>query len=78
MTKIGTKVIANDGFNGGRIGQVVDHQTTRFGVFHVVLIDGQFDQVMSIGAADMRGIGWKVATDAELSRAARYRDEVQA
>ena len=71
MKAIGTKVLANDGFTT-RVGQVADHTTDRWGTHHVVLVDGAFENVDHIGDADMKGIGWKVATDAEIARAKRY------
>lgn len=72
MQAIGTTVIANDGFGVGRVGQVADHITDRWGTRHVVAIDGDFEQVCHIGEADMQGIGWKVATPAEVARVRRY------
>lgn len=73
MRAIGTKVVANDGFTT-RIGQIADHTTDRWGTHHVVLIEGEFEFVDYIGNADMLGIGWKVATEAEIARAKRYAD----
>lgn len=73
MIAIGTKVLANDGFET-RIGQVADHTTDRWGTWHVVLIDGQFENVGHIMEVDGKGIGWKVATEWEIARAARYAD----
>lgn len=77
MTKIGTTVIANDGF-ATRMGQVADHETNKWGTFHVVRIDGQFEQVGHIGDENALGIGWKVATPDEMARVIRYRNAVQA
>ena len=71
MIAIGTMVIANDGF-GTRLGQVADHETNRWGTWHVVMIDGQFEQVGHIKGADGLGIGWKVATEKEILRAQKY------
>ena len=71
MIAIGTMVIANYGF-GTRLGQVADHQTDRWGTHHVVLIAGKFENVDNIMAADGKGIGWKVATEAEVLRAQKY------
>lgn len=67
MKKIGTMVIANDGFST-RMGQVADHTTDRWGTFHVVAIDGGFEHVMTIGDENKLGIGWKVATADEIRR----------
>lgn len=67
MKKIGTMVIANDGFST-RMGQVADHHTDRWGTFHVVAIGGEFEHVMTIGDEDRLGIGWKVATADEIRR----------
>lgn len=71
MIAIGTKVVANDGFST-RVGQVADHVTNQWGTFHVVLVGGEFETVGHIGPEDQKGIGWKVATSAEIARAARY------
>jgi hypothetical protein len=71
MIAIGTKVISNSQ-SGFRIGQIADHQTDRWGTHHVVLVDGQFEQIDNIGSADMLGIGWKIASESEIARAARY------
>jgi hypothetical protein len=71
MIAIGTKVVANDGFST-RVGQVADHFSNQWGSFHVVLIGDQFETVGHIDGEDQKGIGWKVATSAEIARAARY------
>jgi hypothetical protein len=71
MKTIGTMVIANDGF-GTRLGQIADHMTDRWGTHHVVLIGGKFENVDHIMDADGKGIGWKVATQAEILRAQKY------
>lgn len=68
LRKIGTMVLANDGFET-KIGQVADHKTDQWGTWHVVLIGGQFQTVGYIGDESMRGIGWKIATEAEIKRA---------
>ena len=73
MKQIGTRVVSNDGFST-RVGQVADHESNEWGVFHIVLIGGKFETVSRIGGEDMKGIGWKVATAAELERHARYAD----
>jgi hypothetical protein len=73
MTPIGTKVVAYDGFSV-RIGQVADHTTNKWGTWHVVLIDGQFESAVgNIGPADMKGIGWRVATPDDIKRGTGYR-----
>ena len=64
---IGTMVIGNDGYHT-RIGQVVDHETDRWGTWHVVLANGKFERVSGIDNADRLGIGWKVATLEETRR----------
>jgi hypothetical protein len=71
MKKIGTRVLSCDGFST-RLGQVADHESDKWGVRHVVLICGKFEEVSFIGGEDMKGIGWKVATAAEIERHERY------
>lgn len=73
MIAIGTMVIANDGFSQ-RLGQIADHTTDRWGTHHVVLIEGQFELVGHIMPETGLGIGWKVATEAEIARAKRYQE----
>lgn len=68
---IGTVVLGNDSFTT-RLGQIADYETTRFGTFYVVLVGGEFNRLGFIGDADMRGIGWKVATAEEIARQRRY------
>lgn len=75
LRKIGTMVLANDGFET-KVGQVADHTTDRWGTWHVVLIEGVFETVGYIGDEDMRGIGWKIATQSEVDRAIRFRNAV--
>ena len=65
--KIGTMVVVNDGYTT-RLGQVADIVTHQYGTFHVVAIDSEFDEVMTIGDIGAKGIGWKVATGAEIAR----------
>lgn len=65
--QIGTMVAAHDG-QTTRIGQVADHMTDRWGDWHVVLIDGHFENVATISPANTLGIGWRVATADDLSR----------
>jgi hypothetical protein len=72
LVPVGTMVVANDGFST-RLGQVADYETTRWGTFHVVSIEGACENVGHIGGEDMLGIGWKVATSAEIERAMRWR-----
>ena len=72
LVPVGTMVIANDGFTT-RLGQVADHETTRWGTFHVVSIEGLCEQVGHIGGEDKLGIGWKIATTAEIERQMRWR-----
>lgn len=75
LKKIGTMVLANDGFEA-KVGQVADHKTDKWGTWHIVLIDGEFKTVGYIGDANMGGIGWKIATQAEVDRANRSRNAV--
>ena len=72
LVPVGTMVIANDGFNT-RLGQVADHGANRWGAFHVVSIDGVFEQVDNIGDEGKLGIGWKIATPAEIKREMEWR-----
>ena len=72
LVPVGTMVIANDGFST-RLGQVADYETNRWGTFHVVSIDGTFEQVGHIGDENKLGIGWKIATAAEIARAMKWR-----
>lgn len=67
MQAIGTMVISDDSFTT-RMGQVCDITTSRWGTFHVVIIEGKFEQVGHIDEQGTRGIGWKVATPAEIAR----------
>ena len=73
LRKIGTMVLANDGFET-KIGQVADHKTDKWGTWHVVLIGGKFETVGYIGPETMKGIGWKIATDDEVARAKQDRN----
>ncbi len=70
LLAIGTVVIANDGFSTS-LGQIADVETNRWGTFYVVLRNGHFEHVGTIGPADRLGIGWKVATAAEIERQRR-------
>jgi len=65
--RVGTMVVANDGFQT-RLGQVVDHKADQWGISHEVLVDGEYEQVSSIYEADHLGIGWKLATPADVAR----------
>jgi len=71
MIAIGTKILANDGYSK-RLGEVVNHETNRWGDWHVVAVGDGREMVGTIDGPDAKGIGWKVATEAEIARAARY------
>jgi hypothetical protein len=71
LKPIGTKVIADDGFEP-RLGMVTNHTTNRWGTFHEVLLNGKLTQAGFIGNKDHKGIGFKEATDAEFKRIATY------
>lgn len=73
LRKIGTIVKASDGFTE-RFGQVVDHETNRWGTFHVVVFDGKFEHVMTIGDENKLGIGFKVASQSEIEFMQRSRE----
>lgn len=73
LLPIGTIVTADDGYTL-RIGQIADHTRDRWGRHHLVAIDGELRSVDYIGPAAMLGIGWKIATPAEIARAKRHRD----
>ena len=72
LIPVGTMVISNDGFTT-RLGQVADHETTRWGTHHVVSVEGACENVDYIGGEDKLGIGWKIATPAEIERELRWR-----
>ena len=74
MVAIGTVVIGNDGYSK-RLGQIADHQTTRWGTFHVVATESGFEQVATIASVDdvATKIGWKIATPQEIERAMMWR-----
>jgi hypothetical protein len=80
MFKIGTKVTVTDGCcegaHGERIGQVADYVTDRWGTDHLVLIGGEFVRVGHISEVGYKGIGWRVASEADVARAARNTSRV--
>ena len=73
MVAIGTKVVGCDGFSD-RVGQVADHKRDRWGEWHIVAVGGEFVTVGNIAAADAKGIGWRLATDADVRRENRSRE----
>jgi len=72
MIKIGTKILSNHGNFVTQVGQVADIITNRWGTFHLVLIGGEFVEVMHISEEGYKGIGYKIATESEIARATRY------
>ncbi len=67
--KIGTKVVAVDGCQCPRVGQVCDIESSRWGTNYVVMMqDGSVEYASSfMSRATIGQIGWYVATDAMLS-----------
>lgn len=70
MLKIGTMVVAFDGFST-RLGQVADHTQDRWGWWNVVRIGDGFEPVALIRPAGALGIGWAVATEDQIKRCLR-------
>jgi hypothetical protein len=56
--------------------QVTDCVTDRWGTHLVCAVlgerQGECETVHSVGPVDMKGIGWKLASEAEVTRMARY------
>ena len=69
----GTPIIITDGPCSHRYGQVADIRTDRWGTVYVVLVDGEFHECSEIRGSDAKGIGARIATDADIRRAKRQR-----
>lgn len=78
--KNGTVLICNTGGSQFKIGQVVDTVNTQWGTHYDILVtlksdEGAvniFDRIGNISNADMKGIGWKLATHTEIELANEY------
>ena len=69
----GTPIIITDGPCSDRYGQVADIRTDRWGTSYVVLVDGEFHECSQFRGSDAKGIGARIATDADIRRAKRQR-----
>ena len=72
----GTAVIITDGPCSDHYGQIADIRTGRWGTSYVVLVDGEFRECSEIRPSDAKGIGARIATDADIRRAKRQRKGV--
>lgn len=73
--RIGTILVSNSLW-GPTFVQVADIETNRWGT-HLVCVRlienaGETVAVHSVGSEDMRGTGWKLATESDISRMRRW------
>ena len=71
----GTILVSNS-LQGSRFVKVASHMSGRFGDWLQCVgmgdSEGEFESVHSVGAEDMAGIGWKLASKQEIERLHRY------
>ena len=70
--KPGTILVSNHQ-TGPSYCQVTEFVMGRFGESLSCVQDGEFVGVSHVGNADMKGIGWKLATESDITRMERYR-----